>query len=237
MNEQTGHSGALTVLVISAILLSAHLVWAILADKQRFPVNTIKIVATYRHITHKELETILEKYIAYSFFTLPVQQLQNELFKLDWAENAQVERIWPDTVKITLSEKIPVARWEKSLLSDKGEIFNSHKPFDDGFLPALTGPQNQSGQVLQVYKKLSKILSTNHLQAARLDLRENGAWELVLTNGVLLRLGKNNPEQKISQFCKAWAVLSESSEHIAGVDLRYPHGMAVQSKKKREDNG
>ncbi len=105
------YTGLLSLLILSAFLLLGRLAYQYLGDADRFPITTIKVAATYQHVSHKELETILAHYLNASFFSLPVHQLQQELNQLEWIDLAYVERVWPDTLKIKLEEKIPVAIW------------------------------------------------------------------------------------------------------------------------------
>ncbi|WED43232.1 cell division protein FtsQ/DivIB [Legionella cardiaca] len=225
------YASFLTILVICALFLAARLIYLYVADPKRFPINTVKIVASYHHISHKDLEIILTKYVDSSFFSLPVGKLYTDLAAFDWADQVQIERIWPDTLKITLVEKIPAATWNDAMMTEDGELFNYGGRLDSS-LPHLSGPANQQKEVLQVYKKMSKILSIYGLHAASLEWRDNRAWELSLANGIQLRLGKRDLETRITRFCKAYpAVFAERSDQLASVDLRYPRGMAVQWKK------
>ncbi|MBA2709067.1 MAG: FtsQ-type POTRA domain-containing protein [Tatlockia sp.] len=226
------YASFLMVLVAVAFILAARLIYLYVASPQRFPINTVKIAASYQHISHQQLESILTNYLSSSFFTLSVRRLYTDLVSLDWANQVQIERIWPDTLKITLIEKIPVATWNKALVTEGGEIFNKDGEFSDSALPHLNGPDNQQKEVLQVYKKMSKILTIYGLYASGLQWRNNHAWELTLANGLQLHLGKRDLDQRITRFCKAYpAVFAERAELLASVDLRYPRGMAVQWKK------
>ena len=235
MNANTGrlrYASFLMVLVVFAFILAARLIYLFMADPQRFPINTVKITASYQHITHKQLESVLTKYLNSSFFTLSVRRLYSDLIALDWANQVQIERLWPDTLKITLAEKTPVATWNNGMITGDAEFFNEGGALTDSSLPHLSGPTNQQKEVLQVYKKMSKILSIYGLHAASLEWRDNQAWELTLANGLQLRLGKRDLETRIIRFCKAYpAVFAERAEQLASVDLRYPRGMAVQWKK------
>lgn len=226
------YASFLMVLIAIAFVLAARLIYLYMASPQRFPINTVKIVASYQHISHQELESLLSNYLSSSFFTLSVRRLYTDLATLDWANQVQIERIWPDTLKITLVEKIPAATWNKSMITEQGEIFNKDGELTDSLLPHLSGPENQQKEVLQVYKKMSKILSNYGLHASALEWRDNQAWELTLANGLQLHLGKQDLDMRISRFCKAYpAVFAEQLERLASVDLRYPRGMAVQWKK------
>jgi cell division protein FtsQ len=228
-----GYAGLLLLLIASAVLLAGRLGYFYLSDSERFPITTIKVAASYEHVTHKELETVLAKYMDSSFFSLSVSNLQDELNNINWIDTAFVERVWPDTLKIKLVEKKPVAVWGDALMTEDGKLFNEGAVPVDLSIPKLKGPLSQQLDVLQVYEKLSKILSSYGLNASGLNLRENQAWVLILGNGVKIYLGKKELEARLERFCKAYpAVFAEKAEQLASVDLRYPRGMAVQWKQQ-----
>ena len=236
MTADTGrlrYASFLTVLIVCALLLSVRVMYLFLADAQRFPVNTVKIIASYQHISRKQLESVLVDYLQKSFVVLPVNQLQADLIGLDWTDHVQVERVWPDTLKITLVEKLPVAMWNKSLMTADGHVFTIDKELQDESLPKLSGPEQQQTDILQIYQKLSKLLASYGLHASALQLRDNQACELSLSNGVQLRLGKRDLEKRLLRFCRAYpAVFADKPEQLASVDLRYARGMAVQWKQQ-----
>lgn len=221
------------LLILSALLLAGRLGYLYLADAERFPITTIKVAATYEHITHKELENVLAKYLDASFFLLSVKGLQSELNSMSWIDTAYVERVWPDTLKIKLTEKKPVAIWGDALMTRDGKLFNQGSVPSDLDIPKLKGPQSQQLEVLQVYEKLSKILSSYGLNASGLYLRDNQSWVLLLNHSVKIYLGKKELEERLLRFCKAYpAVFAEKADQLAGVNLRYPRGMAVQWKQQ-----
>ncbi len=227
------HNGLLLLLIVSAILLAGRLGYLYVSDAERFPITTIKVAASYQHLTHKELEAVLTKYVNASFFALPVTRLQNELNDLSWIDSAYVERVWPDTLKIKLIEKVPVAIWGDSLMTEDGRLFNEGAIPADLNVPRFKGPSSQQLEVLQVYEKLSKILSAYGLKASGLYLRDNRAWVLIFGNDIKIYLGKKELEARLERFCKAYpAVFAEKADQLASVDLRYPRGMAVQWKQQ-----
>ncbi len=236
MSAETGrlrYTSLLTILIVCALFLTARLGYLFLADANRFPISTVRIAANYQHITRKQLELVLSNYLNASFFSLSVRRLHKDLLALDWCERVYIQRIWPDTLKITLKEKSPVAIWNDALMTADGELFNAGKEQTDALLPRLSGPKQQRIDVLQIYQKLSKLLSIYGLHAASLQLRDNQAWELSLTNGIQLRLGKRDLEKRLRRFCRAYPVVfADKPEQLSSVDLRYARGMAVLWKTK-----
>lgn len=221
----------LFVLMLSALFLVYRIAYYFMSDVGRFPITAIKIVANYEHVTHKELEEIVSKYVSNSFFTIPLNALQNELNTINWVDSVFVERIWPDTLKIKLIEKNPVIIWNDALMTKEGKLFNKGMIPEDLNLPRLEGPLSQRSEVLQVYEKLSKILSRYRLNSTGLHLRKNQSWILFLENGIKIYLGKKELETRLLRFCNAYpAVFAGKIEQLASVDLRYTRGMAVQWK-------
>ena len=229
---QLRYATLLTVLIVSALSLIAHLTYLFLSDGRHFPIATVKVTANYQHITREKLSSVLSNYRNASFFSLPVKQLRQELTDIPWSDSVVVERVWPDTLKIILTEIEPVAVWNDDLMTASGDLFNVGHEIDAPELPRLTGPEHQQTEVLQIYQKLSKLLSIYGLQPASLKLRDNQAWELTLRNGVELHLGKRDLEKRLLRFCKAYpAVFAEKLNLLSSVDLRYARGMAVQWKQ------
>ena len=219
----------LVVLVFFALVLLSRLVYWYCSDPERFPINKVKVVASYHHITRQQLESILSNYMHESFISFPLQKLNDDLRSLEWSNDVEIKRIWPGTLKIFLNEKTPVAIWNQYFLMKDGSLLphNDNISFEEG-LPRLIGPEIQQNEVLQMYRKLSKLLISYGLQPASLQLYDNQAWDLSLMNGVQLHLGKRELEKRLLRFCRAYpAVFAEKSDQLVSVDLRYANGMAV----------
>jgi cell division protein FtsQ len=240
--RQVRDQGFLWLSIICAFLLVARLTYSFLANPNNYPINTFKIVANYKHVTREQLETILKHYDQAGFFSIPVKQLSEELNNISWVKTVHVSHLWPDTLKIKVIEKKPVAIWNKQLMMRDGELFEG-TPADwqqeaDVDLPKLNGPKDQQLDVLQMFQKLSKLLITYGLRANSLVLRDNQSWELQLINGVVLRLGKRDIERRILRFCQAYPVVFvDKIDHLSVVDLRYVHGMAAQWKETNKKAG
>jgi len=219
----------LAVLMSCLLLLSLHLLYLILTNPVYFPVNTIKISASYQHISRSELEDKLLPFLQHGFFGLSTAELRADLLALPWSERVIIAREWPDTLKITLQEKEPVALWNKQLLTAEGMAFHSPLAKDEwADLPQLRGPEEQRLLVLKTFNELRQLTQSYGLTVSEVNLQANQAWEVKLSNGSMLRLGKQDIFARMKRFCRAYpAVFSDKANQIATVDLRYAHGMAV----------
>ena len=66
------------------------------------------------------------------------------------------------------------------------------------------------------------------MRLAALELDARGAWNLTLDNGVRVRLGRQQIDERFERFMLAAAKLvSQRATDIAYVDMRYSNGFAV----------
>jgi cell division protein FtsQ len=232
-SEGLSYIGLMFLLSFIAVILAGRLVYVFLGDSERFPITTVKVAASYQHVTHKELESVLQHHLSASFFLLSVSHLQKDLNAIDWVDTASVARVWPDTLKIKLVEKNPVASFNGALMTAEGKLFGHTEGIADANLPQLRGPASQQLEVLQIYEKLGKILSAYGIKASGLVLRDNQTWVLHLNHDARIYLGKKELEERLLRFCRAYpAVFAEKIEALKSVDLRYARGMAVQWKQQ-----
>jgi len=195
-----------------------------------FPISTVKVEATYEHLSPKELEAVLSKNLPASFWTIDLRKLKENLEKLAWVKAVQVDKIWPETIKVKVLEKKAVARWgKKGLVSDQNLLFYPEPETISAELPVLYGPLSQLDNILKTYQIFQQVLTVKKLKLQALLLTESNAWIIRLSNGTVLLLGSQAPLKRLRRFVSAYeSVFGEYPERTAQqVDLRYPHGMAV----------
>lgn len=219
------------VLVVSmfALILTLRLVLMIIADLDFFPINALKIESSYKFVTRDQVQKILLPYLSQSYLMLSENKLSEDLKKNVWVEDVKIKKIWPDRVDVQIIERIPVAFWNNVLLSEKGELFLIEDDKNSPNLPRLFGPKNQQKDVLHIYEKLSKLLKAQDLFIAKVWLHKNQSWAIALSNGVIIRLGKSDIENRLQRFCEVYPKLFAASfDQISSIDLRYSKGMAVE---------
>jgi cell division protein FtsQ len=237
--DQLKFKSILFALSILAIFLASRLCYVILSDPKHFGVEVVKIEGNFLHVSRDTVAKIINKHLlTQSFYTIKTSSLQKELEKNNWVEKAHLKRIWPNALKITIFEKTPYVYWNKNYMTKHGVIFKIDDTKDQFKLPKLYGLKNDAHEVLTVYKKLSIILEKYDLQINILKKRDNQSWDIVLTNQIKLYLGKQDIEKRLLRFCKSYQlVFANRVDEVKKVDLRYPKGMAVSWKIRRENNG
>ena len=209
-----------------------------LTDHQSSPLTALVLTGDREHITEDVVRDVLaDQQDRLNFFTLEIAEIQKQLEQKPWVYSASIRKNWPDTLKIHIVEQSIVASWnQKSLLNRFGEIIDV-LPEQDNHYIALSGDDKHSEQVLNTYLQLNQLLLPSHYRIAALHSDQRNASELVLRNGISLKLGKEQKLERIQLFLNAFPRIAQKYEisSIDYVDLRYDTGLAI-GWKKTENN-
>lgn len=153
-----------------------------------------------------------------------LDQLQEKLEKLPWIRSVIIERYWPNVLKITITEKMPLALWQHNHkyhpLDERAEIINTTNqlPADLLLVVGPDAPQN----LIPLIQNLEQVPDIYQYVRAAVRVGER-RWNLKLFNaekglevllpetnilGALQRLNEHNKKEKLIK------------RQIAAIDLR-----------------
>jgi cell division protein FtsQ len=205
---------------------------------EMLPVEQIQIDGDLQHINMVEVEQIIMQYVQHGLLRTNIGEMQRALTALPWVGQARVSRVWPNTVHIWLEEPQAVAVWADSgIVSQDGQVF--YLPRDTALptnLPIFEGIEGQVPLMLKEYQQMQAILTPLNLSITRVILSPRYAWEVVLNNGMTLRLGKQQVLERLQRFTKVYPQLAEKQQGtVEYIDLRYPNGFAVKARPILEE--
>jgi len=142
---------------------------------------------------------------------------------------ASVQRAWPRGLRVEVREQVAAARWgANGLLNVRGELFASEARHIPAELPKLSGPIGAEEGVAQRYLAINGRLIEAGMRITALRLDARGAWEIDLDNGVTVRLGRRQVDERFERFVvAALKLVAQRAGDIAYVDMRYTNGFAV----------
>lgn len=214
-----------------AVLL---LVWFAVVSMLDRPIQRAEISGKFTQVSRVQIEQALEPFARAGFVSIDLAAVQHALQSIRWIDHARVERAWPDGLRVTVTEQVAVARWATpneqvgGLLNTRGELFLPEARDLPADLPQLTGPEGMETQVARLYLDTYPRLLTVGLNLSRVTLDERGAWSLQLSNGVEVRLGRQDVSARLERFISAASpVIATRTGEVAYVDMRYSNGFSI----------
>jgi cell division protein FtsQ len=193
------------------------------------PIKRVEVVGVFRRVTSMDVEQVVRLKLHGGFVRANLSEVQASIEALPWVDNARVQRRWPDAFVVHITEQEAVARWgESGLINSRGELFVQNERHVPSELPVITGPSGTERRVADRFFQVKAQLETAGLALNGIRLDDRGAWEIELANGVVIRLGRREVEERIDRFLQSGVSLVTSrSADIAYIDMRYSNGFAV----------
>lgn len=221
-------SGLLLVLVIGTLIGGGR--WLL-----NRPIERVVLNGEFQRVSADHLGAVLRQSIGKGFLAADLDAIQQEIAAQPWVATAQVRRQWPDTLAVTVTEEVPAARWgADGLLNAHGRLFVKHVSHIPPELPRLSGPDGTEAEVAGRYVAIQEQLVERGLRIAALQLDDRGAWRLVLSNGIAVRLGSQNVDGRLARFYAALdEVVAPVAADVRFVDMRYTNGFSIGWKRPR----
>ncbi len=217
-------------------LLTSICIWLYchMTSARSYPINNVTVSGDYQYTNPEILKAHLLPFVDKSFFALNVAAIKHEVEQLPWVAHANVRRHWPDKVSITLQEHEPVALWNhNTVIVESGQVITPAKGTLPVGIPELSGPADQEKEVMQRYQEMLALLKPLKLQIDSLVLSPRLAWQLKLSDGTQLQLGREDVIGRLVHFISAYKkIYAGHAQQNAIVDMRYDNGMAVSWLKK-----
>ncbi len=218
--------------VVGLLIVLSFLAGPKLSDviNKQIPIRYVRVEGAFQYIAKEDIKMKIMPLVQVGYFSADLQAIHKAVMSLPWAAQVQVERIWPDRIRLRIFEQKPVVRWTSDrLLSSRGEIFKPSNMDSFQALPALYAPEGQREEFLKVMQGLSVTLIDIGLYLMEFRVTDRQSWRLVMESGLVLQLGRLEPLHKLTQLIKALVISGdELVSKMAYIDTRYPNGYAIR---------
>lgn len=213
------------VIAIAVVLATFHLSSSMLDRK----IRSIEVSGPFQRVTALQIEEAISDELEDGFVSADLARIQQRIVDMPWIDSATVARRWPSRLRISVTEQVPAAIWgESGLLNVRGELFVDSVRHIPAELPRLSGPEGRSGEVARRYLAVRDRLIPVGLDLRRVHLDPRGAWEMTLHNGVEVRLGRRETEDRTELFLDIVAdIITSRAAEIEYVDMRYSNGFTI----------
>lgn len=194
------------------------------------PIRTVEVTGRFQHLSPGEIEQVVARQVhGQGLLTVNLAAVSRAIHTLPWVDAASVERDWPHGLSVLVVEQVAAARWGRDgLVNGSGVLFATGVSRFPAGLARLSGPDGSAAEVTQRYLAMQRRLSEASLTITALRLDARGAWQLDLANGITVRLGRSQVDERFEKFMSgALAVVERRAGDISYVDMRYTNGFSI----------
>ena len=222
------------------------------------PIRTVEVTGRFQHIPPAEVEQLVAREVRnQGLLTVDLTAVSRALHTLPWVDAVSVERAWPHGLSVLVVEQVAAARWgQDGLVNASGVLFATGIDSFPTGLARLSGPEGSEAEVTERYLAMQRRLlgascasplrgrqaqERSALQIAPCDLvtaaglaigalrlDPRGAWQLDLANGITVRLGRSQVDERFEKFMgAALGIIEHRAADISYIDMRYTNGFAI----------
>lgn len=217
--------GLLVLIILASPVLAVLNGWV---GGQHWPMKRLSVSAPFHYVTQAQIHKATVPYLKKGFFAVDLALINRDLSALHWVEQVEVRKKWPDSLVVSLQEYRPLAIWNgKQMLAEQGSIFampNTTLPP----LPKFSGQDLQAREMLLFYQKNQPLFRSVGLSIDELSLNDRNAWRVVLSDGLVLDVGRNDVEPRLARFIALLPkIRRDDARKLMQADLRYTNGFAL----------
>lgn len=220
-------------LLVAALIAGGVWVWQHTQSGTRFAVQHIEIEGA-KHTPRAALDLVTRRYVGLNLFRIDIGRVQRDLGGLGWVSRVDIEKNLPDTLRIKITERTPVALARAGTrlfyVDEQGAAFAELSPRSgDDDLPVITdahGPELARAIALlrelratdrEIYSRVSEVRPVPPRGFALFD-RELGAFVYADASGVS------------AKWRNLYAILrAENNPGIEYADLRFADRVIVRT--------
>lgn len=241
-NQRRIHVQRLLVILRTAGLLAIVLaggfwIWRQTQSDERFAVRTIEIEGA-KHTPRRALDILTQQYVGANLFRMDIDRVQRDLGGLGWVRRIDIEKKLPDTLRIKITERNPVAlvRVGERLLyvDEEGSGFAELSPtVGDRDLPVIGeahGPElTRTVKLLEELRRSDRALYSRISEIWPIPPRGFAVYDRELGAVVYV-----NAEDASARYRDLRAVLeAENDPKIEYADLRFADRVIVKAQSER----
>jgi len=194
---------------------------------EKLNISEVEIICQ-KEETQRDIQHYFARKYLGNILLLNIEYLQELLATHQWIKNVHIRKIFPSTIRIETTERIPIAILEKEgyfLIDKDGILLQEISPGEKPDLPVLIDADRfrkyHDRKLALAWACLESLEALARKQISVIDLSEYENVSLRLRNsGTWLKLGDSRFDEKYQSFLKNM-VLFESYGPLEYIDFRY----------------
>jgi cell division protein FtsQ len=210
-----------------------------LAESEDFRGRSPNLVVEGIHYAStSQIRHVFAEDFGKSLYLVPIQKRRRELLAIDWVENATISKVWPDTLRVHVDERVPVAFVRlgagrkdgatRLALIDKDGYILRPRIAAQFTLPVIAGireSENIIDRRARVHRVLGMLRDIGSLAAQISEVNVADPNNLIAAehiNGLVLNLmlGDDNYSERLQSFLNNYPAIKEKRPDARTLDLR-----------------
>lgn len=250
------------IMLMVGALFAWHLAEEFLIKDDRFRVAEAEdlagqspnlVVEGVHYASSSQVRHVFAQDFGRSLYLVPLQARREQLLEIDWVQDAAVSKIWPDTLRVAIHEREPVAfvRLPSSnnadgpttlaLIDRYGHILRP-RVAAKFTLPVIAGVrenetlQSRRARVLRALALLNEIgpLGAQVSEVDATDPNNLVVAEHVGSDVVNLMIGEENYAERLRNFLANYSEIKEKRPDATTLDLRVDGVITAVGEKRFE---
>lgn len=194
----------------------------------RWPMRHLVVTGEFHQVSDSRVRSAVLPHVQNGFFAVDLDRVRAALVKLDWVKRVEVRKRWPDRLEVSLVEYKPLARWGTTrMLSERGELFPA-PPGNRSRLPIFEGPDARAAELMAFHSQAKPMFLGSGLNVAVVRLSARGSWNITLSDGTEIEVGRGDPQLRLARFARMMPRLERADpRQLQRADLRYTNGFAL----------
>jgi cell division protein FtsQ len=210
------------------------------------------IVEGIHYASASQIRHVFAEDFGRSLYLVPIEKRRDQLLQIDWVENAAVSKIWPNTLKVRIRERAPVAfvrlrpnhrdGMSQLALIDKDGYILRPRVAARFTLPVIAGVRESEPieqRRARVHRVLSMLKELGPLaeQISEVNVADPNnliVAEHVDNNVVNLMLGDENYTDRLQNFLVNYAEIKARRPDAKTLDLRVDGAITTVREEQSE---
>jgi cell division protein FtsQ len=194
-----------------------------------FPISTVSITGE-KHLSRDEILAAAGVTTRSSLLFFDVADARVRLLTNPWIAEATVQKLLPDRLVISISERAAFALWQKAgrvgVIAEDGTVLEPSVLPRYADLPFVVGAgaETRAREFLALLDRRPALRANVRASVLVAERR----WNLRLRNGVDVRLPEFDVERALDQFIALERDVKLSDRDITAIDLRLPDRVTVR---------
>jgi cell division protein FtsQ len=203
------------------------------------------------NVTRRQIMEVMGGDIGRNIFFIPIDQRKHQLEEIPWVESANVMRLLPNRLRVTIQERTPTAFVQLgpkiSLIDGHGVVMElPSKAAKQYSFPVIVGvgenePLSTRAPRMKIYSELTKELDADGSHSSQdlseVDLGDPDDVKITVSDPqgqVLVHLGSQNFAERYKTYKSHIQEWRQQFQHVYSVDLRYERQVIVNPDSAKE---